>query len=113
MPSITQGVVTPISTISRAATGDCDPDVGVAYRITPFTTKKSRTHGGFLRRSQGYRQFSGTVTQSQAVFGRSQSVSSKYAHTGVTTPWSLVRRTYVSIAFQHILEALLVDHCVC
>ena len=30
-------------------------DVGVAYRITPYTTKKSHSHGGFLQRSQGHR----------------------------------------------------------
>ena len=67
-------------------------DVGVAYRNTPYTTEKSRSHGGFLRRSQGHRQFSSAVTRSQAVFGRSQIVTPvaalSTAHIGVTTPWS-------------------------
>ena len=93
----------PISAVLRAATGDCDPDVGVAYRITPYTadvgvayritpytTKKSHSHGGFLRRSQGHRQFSSTVTRSLAVFGRSQIVTPvaalSKAYIGVTTP---------------------------
>ena len=73
-----QGVVTPISIVLRAATGIVTPytaDVGVAYRNTPYTTEKSRSHGGFLRRSQGHRQFSSAVTRSQAVFGRSQIVT--------------------------------------
>ena len=65
-------------------------DVGVAYRITPYTTKKSRSHGGFLRRSQGHQQFSSAVTRSLAVFGRSQIVTPvatlSTAHIGVTTP---------------------------
>ena len=57
-------VVTPIRTVLRAATGDCDPyaaNVGVAYCITPYTTKKSRSHGGFLRWSQDHQQFSSAV----------------------------------------------------
>ena len=65
-------------------------DVGVAYRITVYTTKKSRSHGGFLRQSQGHRQFSSAVTRSLAVFGRSQIVTPvaalSTAHIGVTTP---------------------------
>ena len=71
-------MVTPISIVLRAATGIVTPytaDVGVAYRNTPYTTEKSRSHGGFLRRSQGHRQFSSAVTRSQAVFGRSQIVT--------------------------------------
>ncbi len=87
------GLVTPISIVLRAATGIVTPytaDVGVAYRITPYTTKKSHSHGGFLRRSQGHRQFSSAVTRSQAVFGRSQIVTPvaalSTAHIGVTTP---------------------------
>ena len=39
---VTGRVVTPISTVLRAATGDCDPIyggcVGVAYRISPYST---------------------------------------------------------------------------
>ena len=57
-------MVTPIRTILRAATGDCDPyaaNVGVAYCITPYTTEKSCSHGGFLRRSQGHQQLSSEV----------------------------------------------------
>ena len=73
-----QGVVTPIRTVylelRPAIVTLYTADVGVAYRITPYTTKKSRSHGGFLRRSQGHQQFSSTVTWSQAVFGRSQIV---------------------------------------
>ena len=90
-----QGVVTPINIVLRAATGIVTPytaDVGVAYRNTPYTTEKSRvrSHGGFLRRSQGHRQFSSAVTRSQAIFGRSQIVTPvaalSTAHIGVTTP---------------------------
>ena len=47
-------MVTPISTVG-VATVDCDPvssgckcGMGVAYRITPHTTKKSHSHGVFL-----------------------------------------------------------------
>lgn len=32
-----QGAVTPISTVLRVTTGDCDPDVGVAYRISMYS----------------------------------------------------------------------------
>ena len=74
--------------VLRAMTSDCGPiygkcrcGMGVAYRITPYTTKKShsswwifanttkksRSHGGFLRRSQGHQQFSSKVTRSQVV----------------------------------------------
>ena len=90
-----QGVVTPISTVylelRPAIVTPYTADVGVAYRITPYTTKKSHSHGGFLRRSQGHQQFSSAVTRSQAVFGRSQIVTPvaalSTAHIGVTTPW--------------------------
>ena len=62
----------------------------MAYLITPYTTKKSHSHGGFLRRSQGHRQFSSAVTRSLSVFGRSQIVipvaALSTAHIGVTTP---------------------------
>ena len=82
-----------MSIVLRAATGIVTPytaDVGVAYRNTPYTTEKSRSHGGFLRRSQGHRQFSSAVTPSQAVFGRSQILppvaALSTAHIGVTTP---------------------------
>ena len=79
----------PISTVLRAAT-PCTVDVGVAYRITPYTTKKSRCHGGFLRQSQGYRQFSSAVTRSLAAFGWSQIVTPvatlSTTHIGATTP---------------------------
>ena len=79
----------PISTVLRAATPYL-VDVGVAYRITPYTTKKSRSHGGFLRQSQGHRQFSSAVTRSLAAFGRSQIVTPVAAlstvHIGATTP---------------------------
>ena len=54
-----QGMVTPISTVLRAVTGDCDPytaDADVAYCITPYTTKKSCSHGRFLPWSQSVRQ---------------------------------------------------------
>ena len=64
--ALQQGVVTPINIVLRAATRIVTPytaDVGVAYRITPYTTKKSRSHDGFLRRSQGHRQFSSAVTR--------------------------------------------------
>ena len=117
-----QGVVTPISIVLRAATGIVTlytADVGVAYRITPYTTKKSRSHGGFLRRSQGHRQFSSAVTRSQAVFGRSQIVTPvaalSTAHIGVTTPcscWTNIHFTiplqYVYIHTSDVLEEL---HC--
>ena len=79
----------PISTVLKAAT-PYTVDVGVAYRITPYTTKKSRSHGGFLRQSQGHRQFSSAVVRSLAAFGRSQIVTPvaalSTAHIGVTTP---------------------------
>ena len=84
-----QGVVMPISTVLKAAT-PYTVDVGVAYRITPYTTKKSRSHGGFLRQSQGHRQFNSAVVRSLAAFGRSQIVTPvaalSTAHIGVTTP---------------------------
>ena len=90
-----QGVVTPISTVLRAATGDCDPVYGGCRCGLPYYSvyyQKSRSHGGFLRRSQGHRQFSSAVTRSQAVFGRSQIVTPvaapSTAHIGVTTPCS-------------------------
>ena len=83
-------MVTPISAVLRAATGDCDPVYGGCRCVTPYTTKKSRSHSGFLRRSQGHRQFSSAVTRSLAVFGRSQIVTPvaalSTAHIGVTTP---------------------------
>ena len=103
-----QGVVTPISIVLRAATGIVTPytaDVGVAYRNTPYTTEKSRSHGGFLRRSQGHRQFSSAVTRSQAVFGRSQIVTPvaalSTAHIGVTTPCWIIS---VDRSQHHVLE---------
>ena len=52
-------VVTPIRTVLRAATGDCDPyaaNVGVAYCITPYTTKVTQSRWIFA-----------TVTGSPAV----------------------------------------------
>ena len=80
------GVVTPIRTICRAATGDCDPIyggcMGVAYCITPYTTKTSHSHSGFC---DGHR-----VAGSLAVFGQSQYVTTvaalSMAHFGVATP---------------------------
>jgi len=75
-------------------------DVSVAYHISPYFYKKSRSHGGFLLRSLGHRQFSTVVTRSQTVFGWSQILSLvtalSMAHIGVTTPWF----TTVRIMFQ-------------
>ena len=66
-----QGADTPISTVLRAVTGDCDLvysgcRCGLPY-YSLYTTKKSHSHGGFLRRcrvtsslaaqSHGHRQF--------------------------------------------------------
>ena len=78
-----QGVVMPMSTVLRAAT-PYTVDVGVAYRITPYTTKKSCSHGGFLRRSQGHRQFSSAVTGYFSTVTPVAALST--AHIGVTTP---------------------------
>ena len=46
-------------------------DVGVAW----VWLYSSHSQGGFLPRSQGHRQFSSVVTQSQTVFGQTQVVT--------------------------------------
>ena len=81
----------------------------MAYRITPYTTKKSRSHGGFLRRSQGHRQFSSL--RSQAVFGWSQIVTPvaalSAAHIGVTTPCDIHLHTFTpSHPHSHLLSGM-------
>ena len=88
-----QGVVTPICTILRAATGDCDPVYGRCRCGLPYYFvyyQKVTQSRWILRRSQGHQQFSSAVTRSQAVLlGRSQIVTPvaalSTAHIGVTT----------------------------
>ena len=94
-------VVTPISAVLRAATGDCDPVYGGCRCGLPYYNytilrilPKSHESRWILRQSQGHRQFSSAVTWSQAVFGWSQTVTLvaalSTAHIGVTTPWAMV-----------------------
>ena len=93
-----QGVVTAISTILRAATGDCDPvngkcrcGMGVAYRILIRILPKR--HTVTVDCCDGHRvigSLAAWIAQSQASFGRSQAMTLvaalSTAHIGVTTP---------------------------
>ena len=88
-----QGVVTPISTVLRAATGNCDPVYGGCRCGLPYYSiyyQKVTQSRWIFATVTGHRQFSSAVTRSQAVFGRSQIVTPvaalSTAHIGVTTP---------------------------
>ena len=93
-------MVTPISTVLRAATGNCDPVYSGCRCGLPYYSVYYKSHAVTvdLRRSQGHRQFSSAVTRSQAVFGWSQTVTLvaalSTAHIGVTTPCGGVHRTH-------------------
>ena len=73
-------MVTPISTVLRAATGDCDPVYGRCRCGVPYYQKVTQSRRIFLRRSQDHRQFSIAVTWSQTV------TPVGAAHIGATTP---------------------------
>ena len=46
-PLLALGVVTPISTVLRAAIGDCDPVYGRCRCGIPYAAETSHRHGGF------------------------------------------------------------------
>lgn len=87
-------------------------NVGVAYPISPYSTKKSCSHDRFLPRSQVHLQFSSVVTWSQAVVSCCDPAhSSKYS-----TYWSDHSLDHVSLnvqthfVFDHCLY-MCIDHC--
>jgi len=85
-----QGVATPISTILRAVTGNCDPDVSICLPYFSVFYKTCHAVAVDFAMVTEHRQFSSMITWSHTVFCQSQIVTLVSAlstvHIGVTIP---------------------------